>query len=181
MVTCPDPFIIDERSLKNQKIEKSNTQKVEKRQKIRKMKFCRECATGNQGENCPTACKGDQQSCACLNDGCCKPGIFSFALVWDIHGPDMVGPMPGPVPTQSQRYADFQQSRKPSRRLFSRSPQTLILIRSPTRTILSASLSPNPWNRLYEFRITNNSVCEPCVGCSTGCSCADGECFCANK
>ena len=41
------------------------------------MKFCRECATGNQGENCPTACKGDQQSCACLNDGCCKPGNFS--------------------------------------------------------------------------------------------------------
>jgi len=82
------------------------------------MKFCRECATGNQGENCPTACKGDQQSCACLNDGCCKPGIFSFALVWDIHGPDMVGPMPEPVPTQSQPYADFQPSRKPFRRLF---------------------------------------------------------------
>ena len=56
-------------------------QKVEKRQKLRKMKFCRECATGNQGENCPTACKGDQQSCACLNDGCCKPGYF-FHLTW---------------------------------------------------------------------------------------------------
>ena len=59
---------------KNRKVE---YQKVEKRQKLRKMKFCRECATGNQGENCPTACKGDQQSCACLNDGCCKPGNFS--------------------------------------------------------------------------------------------------------
>ena len=39
------------------------------------MKFCRECATGNQGENCPAACKGDQSSCACIGAGCCKPGM----------------------------------------------------------------------------------------------------------
>ena len=87
MVTCQDSFITDETSLKNKKNRKVENQKVEKRKKLRKMKFCRECATGNQGENCPTACKGDQQSCACLNDGCCETGIFfisRFDLVKDI-------------------------------------------------------------------------------------------------
>jgi len=61
------------------------------------MKFCRECASGNQGQNCPAACKGTQGSCACHADGCCK------------------------------------------------------------------------------------LVCQTCVGCSAGCTCNDGECFCANK
>ena len=39
MVTCHDPFIIDERSLKNQKIEKSNTRKSKKDKNLEKWNF----------------------------------------------------------------------------------------------------------------------------------------------
>ena len=67
------------------KIKKSKKSKVEKLPKAKKMKFCRECATGNQGENCPTACKG-AEGCACLTAGCCKPGKNYWNLIFYRHG-----------------------------------------------------------------------------------------------
>ena len=62
----PKAFIISSGETETHKL-KNKLQKL-------KMKYCRECASGNQGQNCPAACKGTQGSCACHSDGCCKPG-----------------------------------------------------------------------------------------------------------
>ena len=180
MVTCHDPFIIDERSLKNQKIEKSNTRKSKKDKE--KWNFAENVPLETKVKTAQLLVKEINKAALVSMMDAANQVFFicvDLRYPWTRHGRSNAGNSTNSIPAL-HGFSAFPEAFSAS---FFSFPSNSVLIRSPTRTILSEFLSPYPWNRPDESRksLTNNSVCEPCVGCSTGCSCADGECFCVNK
>ena len=165
MVKCQDPFITEETTLKNKKIEKSKTRKS----KTRKSKKDKNYEKWNFAENLPLEIKVKiaQQLVKEINKAALASMMDAanqvfFHLTWS--GISLLG--------QNVTV------------LLNQGPECHFLTVSPLFLFHLTELSSNnPRNRLNEpwTPLTDNLVCEPCVGCSTGCSCADGECFCANK